>query len=122
MLANGLTSENLIKNIVSQAFVDSGYRIVTEDPDNKAVHVDIVVDKFWGWFSPGFWTISVYAYTELTLDMKHDLKSEKIHVYQTKRRRSLAATGSLWQDVFLKNLYDVKMDIRDKIQRSELLK
>ena len=77
MLANGLTSENLIKNIVSQAFVDSGYRIVTEDPDNKAVHVDIVVDKFWGWFSPGFWTISVYANTELTLDMKHDLKSEK---------------------------------------------
>lgn len=122
VLANGLTSENLIKNIVSQAFVDSGYRIVTEDPDNKAVHVDIVVDKFWGWFSPGFWTISVYANTELTLNMKHDLKSEKIHVYQTKRRHSLAATGSLWQDVFLKNLYDVKMDIRDKIQRSELLK
>lgn len=46
VLAKGLTSEKLIKNIVSQAFVESGYRIVTEDPDGKAVQVDIVVDKF----------------------------------------------------------------------------
>lgn len=121
VLANGLTSEKLIKNIVSQAFVESGYRIVTEDPDGKAVHVDIVVDKFWGWFRPGFWTISVYANTELTLEMKHDLKSEKIHVFDAKRRRSMAATGGLWQDVFYKNLYDVRKNIEEKIQNSELL-
>ena len=82
VLAKGLTSEELIKSIFSHAFVESGYRIVTEDPVGKAVHVDIVFDKFWGWFRPGFWTISVYANTELTLEMTHDLKSEKIHVYK----------------------------------------
>lgn len=53
--------------------------------------------------------------------MKHDLKSEKILVFDEKRRRSMAATGGLWQDVFYKNLYDVRKNIEEKIQTSELL-
>ena len=33
----------------------------------------------------------------------------------------MAATGGLWQDVFYKNLYDVRKNIEKKIQNSELL-
>lgn len=85
LLKDNLTTEKLVRNIVAQSFVNAGYNVVTEDPENKAIKCNITVNKLWGWTSPGFWTIGIVTNTELPLDLSYENKSDSIHTYQKKR-------------------------------------
>ena len=82
LLKDNHTTEKLVRNIVAQSFVDAGYNVVTEDPENKAIKCNITVNKLWGWTSSGFWTIGIVTNTELTLDLSFENKSDSIHIYQ----------------------------------------
>ena len=48
LLKDNLTTEKLVRNIVAQSFVNAGYNVVTEDPENKAIKCNITVNKLWG--------------------------------------------------------------------------
>lgn len=72
LLKDNLTTEKLVRNIVAQSFVDAGYNVITEDPENKAIKCNITVNKLWGWTSPEFWTIGIVTNTELTLDLSYE--------------------------------------------------
>ncbi|MGN0902111.1 MAG: hypothetical protein ACI4M9_02390 [Succinivibrio sp.] len=122
LLKKGQTSEQLIKNIVAQAFAESGYNVVTEDPGNKAVHADITLDKFWGWFEPGFWSAGLLVNTDLTLNLSYGDKTDTIKTYQIEEIRCQFATSGKWQTVFLRELQKVKEDLKEKISKSEISK
>ncbi|MGN1281313.1 MAG: hypothetical protein ACI4UM_05360 [Succinivibrio sp.] len=120
VLANGLTTEKLIRNIVSQAFVDAGYTVVTDDPDNKAVHANINVDRFWGWVEIGFFAPSVFASSELLLDLSYGDRSDSIHSYKVEENVCLIANGEEWKRAFLDNLKNVKSDLTERIKKSSI--
>lgn len=122
LLKDNLTTEQLVRNIVAQSFVDAGYNVVTEDPENKAVKCDITVNKLWGWISPGFWSIGVVTNTELTLDLSYNNKSDSIHTYQKEETRGGFITSKGWKITFKNNFFSVKQDLTDKIRKSSITK
>lgn len=103
LLKDNLTTEKLVRNIVAQSFVDAGYNVVTEDPENKAIKCNINVNKLWGWTSPGFWTIGIVTNTELTLDLSYENKSDSIHTYQKEETRGGFVASKDWKITFKNN-------------------
>lgn len=122
LLKDNHTTEKLVRNIVAQSFVDAGYNVVTEDPENKAIKCNITVNKLWGWTSPGFWTIGIVTNTELTLDLSYENKSDSIHTYQKEETRGGFVASKDLKITFKNNFFSVKQDLTDKIRKSPISK
>jgi len=69
LLKEGETVETLIAASVRTAFADSGYKVLNEKNQATASTyiVDGAIDKFWTWFTPGFWQITISAEIDTTL-------------------------------------------------------
>lgn len=120
VLKEGLTTEQLIKNTVSQAFYKAGYNVVTEDPDNKAVHTNIVVDKMWGWLALGWWSVGIRTNADITLEMSYNNKTDSIHSYKEEELRCQLPLTADWEDTIIKNLENIRDDLSEKIKKSSL--
>lgn len=65
LLPEGQTVAALAESHLARGFRENGYRVVNEgDPDfDTAVPVEVDIEKFWGWFDPGFWSIQLHFQT-----------------------------------------------------------
>jgi len=61
LLPEGETVAGLVEDRLTDGFRDNGYRVVTEGDSDfaDAIPMEVDIDKFWGWFQPGFWEIKL---------------------------------------------------------------
>lgn len=60
LLPEGQTVEDLVRETVSNSLREAGYRVVPEagaPPD--ALGLEVGINEFWTWFSPGFWFVTL---------------------------------------------------------------
>jgi len=61
LLEDGQTVETLTRDLVADGFSRHGYQVLAPGaaapPD--ALHVNVAVDEFWAWFTPGMWTVDM---------------------------------------------------------------
>jgi len=67
LLPEDETVAGLVESSLSRGFRENGYRVVGPgDPDfDDAIPVEVDIEKFWGWFNPGFWSITLKYETVL---------------------------------------------------------
>lgn len=58
-LAGDRTVEDEVRRLLVQGLEARGIRVSDSDPD--ATPLDVTIDEFWAWFSPGMWTIGFDA-------------------------------------------------------------
>lgn len=61
LLPEGKTVADVVKNRLASSFADKGYRVVSKGQRGyeQAVPLEVNIEKFWGWFTPGFFTIDL---------------------------------------------------------------
>jgi len=61
VLPEGKSVSHVVENRLSRGFAEKGYRVVKEGQEgyNQAVPLEVTIEKFWGWFTPGFVTIDL---------------------------------------------------------------
>lgn len=61
VLEDGQTVETLTRDLVTDGFARHGYQVLASNasPPADAVHVDVTIDEFWAWFTPGMWTVDM---------------------------------------------------------------
>jgi uncharacterized lipoprotein YajG len=61
LLPEGTTVASMIQEAVTNAYRESGYRVLGKDDAgfDAAVPVDVKVKQFWCWDTPGFWQMSL---------------------------------------------------------------
>ena len=65
-MPEGMPATSVVKEVLTQAFSDNGYRVVkqeTEVTDETRV-VNVKMPKFWSWMTPGFWQIHLSSNIE----------------------------------------------------------
>lgn len=60
LLEPGQTVEGLVRENLSVALAQAGYRVV-EPGTAGALALDVRIERFWSWFQPGFWAIKLHA-------------------------------------------------------------
>ena len=115
LLQPGQTVTGLVRDNLAVAFQDAGYRVVT-DPATApgALTVDVHVTKFWSWFQPGFWAITLAADVETKLDLSGGGLPEPVTVH-VEESRQMANDGA-WMEIVDKALtaYRVAAEARLK--------
>lgn len=71
LLEGEQTVETLTTDLVAAGLQQRGYRVVdASDAGVDALRLRVVIDKFWAWFTPGFWTVSMEAQVHTTIETR----------------------------------------------------
>lgn len=81
LLEGDQTVETLTADLLAAGLQQRGYRIVdAAQAGDDALRLRVVIDKFWAWFTPGFWTVSMEAQIHTTLQARSAAGEQRIEV------------------------------------------
>jgi hypothetical protein len=69
LLPEGQTVMGLVSSSLAKGLRENGFRVLEESAAEYAAAAPIGVDieKFWGWFQPGFWQLTLHYVTSVTV-------------------------------------------------------
>ncbi len=121
LLPEGKTIMGLVESNLSKGLRQSGYRVVSkEDQDFKeATPVEVDIDKFWGWFSPGFWSIGINFETSIVVTAPAgDFKDGMEFDSKVQKRFQTAAEGN-WLETINAAMDVLYKDIASEIDKQK---
>jgi len=71
LLPQNVTVADIIKKTVADTLKEQGYQIVQSADDATSI-VDVKINKFWCWITPGFWSISLESEFQIVLQSQKD--------------------------------------------------
>lgn len=110
LLEDGQTVTNVVRDNIAAAFAEAGYKVET-DPmaESLPTVVDVEITKFWAWFQPGFWAITLNANIEAGIKVAGTSAPRMITVHTEDKRQ--AATDSAWMEVVQLALTDMRTKV-----------
>ena len=101
LLPEGETVEKLTASALASALKEKGYRVVSagEPGYDEALPLSANINQFWGWFTPGFWTIKLEYRADVELTGDWPLTGDKRTVGGNSRYSGLAADTSAWRQL-----------------------
>jgi hypothetical protein len=113
LLPEGQSVSQLVGDAVARAFRVSGYRVVVPgDADyGRAVPVQVRVDKFWSWFTPGFTSVALEFQGAIHLRGALPAIREGRTVTAEVEERMQAVFESDWQAIVNKGLDELSVAI-----------
>jgi hypothetical protein len=103
-LPDGETVQSRVKELITQGFVQRGYTITTDASADNAV--DVKIDEFWAWFTPGFAYVSFEARVYCTFTVKHGGSTQTFTVQGYGSNHGQIASDANWQLAYTRAFED----------------
>jgi hypothetical protein len=117
LLPPGRTVSDVVREVLTRAFREKGYRVVAEDDAgaDQAVPVNVQVEQFWGWFTPGFWSVSVefQSSVRVATALEGFVEDPPVTGYGTINCQ--IANTDAWVEVMTKGLDDLAINLEKRI-------
>ncbi|MFA5087656.1 MAG: hypothetical protein WC552_01325 [Candidatus Omnitrophota bacterium] len=115
LLDEGQSVEKSVYDVTRNALYSLGYDVVNTPQEARpdAIIMDISVDKFWGWFVPGVWAISLKSEITTTHTITVPRKDNPIVITATARNVCQSGNEANWKKVF-------RMVMDDFIQKARV--
>ncbi|HYC55613.1 MAG TPA: flagellar biosynthesis protein [Candidatus Binatia bacterium] len=117
LLPEGRTVEQLTREALTAGLREGGIRVVEPgDVDyDSAVPFEADIEKFWSWFTPGFWAITLEFQSEVRVSSAvAGLSPTAVTLHGAASDSGQAATGGAWQKVMNAGLADLVRDCREQ--------
>ena len=117
LLPEGRTVMDVVENRLSEGFRENGYKVLTgkDDGYDNAIPIEVDIQNFWGWFSPGFWSLGINFKTSIVVTAPVNGFSEGVEFDSEVQKRFQTASGSNWQTVINLSLAELNKDIKAEI-------
>ncbi len=121
LLPEGKTVMDVVENRLSVGFRQNGYKVLSKGDAgyDVAIPIEVDINNFWGWFSPGFWSIGINFKTSIIVTAPVDQFSKGIEFDSEVQERFQTASGGNWQKVINLSLAELNDDIEAEIRRIE---
>lgn len=119
LLPEGRTVEQVVRETVTNALLNKGYAVVNlDDPAHAAAPtLKVQIQKFWSWFTPGFFTISLECESVLNMQSDNLLAQNTESVRGYAHVNALAATDGEWQTVMQRGVDDLIQKVSEKLRK-----
>lgn len=115
VLQPGQTVESVIRENVVAAFQQAGYEVKDEgDAGSSPLVVDVHIKKFWAWFDPGFWAITLND--NIVTDLVFSGVGAPVVVSTHVEEKHQAATDNGWIEIVDKGLNAYRAEILHRMQ------
>jgi uncharacterized lipoprotein YajG len=121
LLPEGRTVEQLVREAVTKAVTEKGYAVVDQrSPEfGNALPLQVDIQQFWAWFSPGFWQVSVEFEGILLLRGEALVGSKEERVRGYAIVKGMAASDNEWQEVMHLGVADLTMKVKAIVKPPE---
>lgn len=98
LLEPGDSVIDVVRQHLSTALSSSGYRVVdAAQASPSALQLDVRIDKFWAWFQPGFWQITLNGDIATQLSFEGHAQPYSVSVSALDKRQ--AAHDRAWVEI-----------------------
>jgi uncharacterized lipoprotein YajG len=98
LLEPGDSVVDVIRQNLATALSSSGYRVVeASQASSSALQLDVRIDKFWAWFQPGFWQITLNGDIATQLSFEGHAQPHNVTVSAQDKRQ--AAHDGAWVEI-----------------------
>lgn len=115
LLENGQTVTGVVRENLAAALQQAGYQVKdAAQADASAIVMDVHIKKFWAWFQPGMWVITLNSdvATDLSLSGAAMPTTVSVHVEDAHG----AATENAWIEIVDKALEAYRKEVTAKTQ------
>lgn len=96
-LANEQTVDGEMRLLLTEAFKRRGYSVTDAPSNNKA---EVVIDKFWAWFTPGFWSVDFEANVSANMKVSLNGRSSQFTVEGHGKNSGQVASDANWKEAY----------------------
>jgi len=117
LLPEGRSVSGLVRDALTRAFRESGYRVVSPgDPEAaNAAPLRVRVDQFWAWFTPGFFAAKLDFQTRIDVEGPLAPFEDGERFEASIRKSTQAASGGAWLNTINGGLEDLNQQIRARL-------
>ena len=103
----------LVESSLAKGHRENGYRVISQaDPGYKeSAQIEVDIEKFWGWFQPGFWTVKLHFETLIRLKGLFGPFIDGEEFDSNVERSCMAATEENWLLTIHASLDELNNDI-----------
>lgn len=115
VLPEGMPATAVVKQTLTQALVDNGYKVVEKESDvtSDTKVLDVKMPTFWSWMNPGFWNI------RLTTDIEAEVSGYQEETVRVKGKYGEGfqlGTESNWLEVLNAAIRKFYEDAKNKLK------
>lgn len=107
-----------VKTLLKQGLESRGYT-VTENK-NAPIHLQVDIDKFWAWFTPGFWVVSFESKLECDINFSTPNGNQSISVTGHGINKAQVASNANWALAYKRGFADFLMNLDTKLDENDL--
>ena len=108
--------ETVVADLMKSSLRGMGYTVIGDRNQVKAdtLVVDVTVNKFWAWFTPGFWALTLRSEIETTVSVDRASGGAKqLTTIAAKAEKSAqAATTGTWAEVYQRAFEDYRAGVK----------
>jgi hypothetical protein len=124
LLPPGRTVSQVVSEALTEALRQQGYAVVDAGAPQyaNAIALDVDIQQFWSWFTPGFWTISIENESIVLLRSAALFagKEESVRGYAVVN--GMAATDGEWQRAMQAGVKDLVEKVKAKLPQPQTVK
>lgn len=114
LLQDGQTVETVVRDNLTTALRQAGYRVVDVASATEQTKVlEVRITQFWAWVQPGFWALTMHGDIETSLASSNASEPTTITVHHTESRQ--LATDGTWIEVVNKALEKYRAEVVKKL-------
>lgn len=113
LLQEGQTVSGLVREHLTSAFEQAGYRVVSTAPASgpMPVTIDVTIKKFWAWMRPGFWALEFNSQIETVLTPSAGAAPSSTTIAVAAQSSGQVGTDDAWINIVQKALADYRAKV-----------
>ncbi|MCK4501912.1 MAG: hypothetical protein KAU22_02690 [Desulfuromonadales bacterium] len=116
LLQEGQTVETVIAATLKRAFLETGYKVLTEKEQISAntIIVKVTIQKFWAYMTPGFWAITLSSDISTNMEMRANGNNIKTITVHSDGKYQVATEGN-WMEVIDLSIQKYLKEVKNEI-------
>lgn len=93
------TVRGLTRQAITQALVENGYKVISEEKNitKDTVIMDVTINKFWAWMNPGFFYLTLSSNIEANVNVQKSMdSSHNVEIKGSHKEGFQMATDDNW--------------------------
>lgn len=114
VLDGGQTVNSVTHELIATTLRSLGYKVESMSSAGPgSEHVNVVIDQFWAWFTPGFWTATIEAKVKTRLQFSGPDGSKSIVVNGYGRNQVQTGREANWQLAYDRAFKNYEKNLRE---------
>jgi len=110
LLDGDQTVVGVVRDLLRESFNSAGYFVVDDRSKlgGSGMEVDVEIGKFWAWFTPGFWSVTMESKIETSLHVTQGGESKTVDIRAYGKNSGQSGREDNWIEAYRRGFEDYK--------------